>query len=75
MIIPIPPKSHRKRPPKVRKPSATVPTPPAALVLVSAAYQTFDDPILTLVFDRAINIDAFEGPGIFINDGATIALG
>jgi hypothetical protein len=45
------------------------PPPPVALTLVSATYQTFDDPFLTLTFDRAIDIAGFEGSGILVDDG------
>ena len=66
MIIPILPKKHRKRPPKVRKPFGT--PGPVALVLVAAVYD--EGPVVTLTFDRAIDIAAIDVTQIFVNDGA-----
>ena len=66
-VIPLKRRVHRKR--RAVPVAGPTPPPPVALVLVSAAYQTFDDPFLTLTFDRAINIEAFEGSGMLVDDG------
>src|SRR5947207_1751786 len=65
MIIPILPKKHRKRPPKVRKPSTT--PGPVALTLVSASFNA-EPPRLVLTFDRAINVEGVVGSEFQVDD-------
>ena len=70
MLLPSAPQFRRRRGRAKAQPGAgPTPPPPVALVLVSATYQTFDDPMLFLVFDRAIDIAGFEGSGILVDDG------
>ena len=45
------------------------PLPPTALTLVAASYGPNVGPTLILTFDRAINIDNFDGSVIFVSDG------
>src|SRR5437667_3907630 len=67
MIIPILPKKHRKRPPKVRKPSTT--PGPVALTLVSASFIAPPmPPGLVLTFDRAINVEGVVGSEFQVDD-------
>jgi hypothetical protein len=58
------PVPFRKRPQGQSKPGRTTPRPPA-LNLVSASYATFQ---VTLSFDRAIDVSAFDVSTIFVND-------
>ncbi|CAN5714137.1 hypothetical protein BH09PLA1_BH09PLA1_36400 [soil metagenome] len=48
--------------------------PPAALTLVAASYDPDTGPTLTLVFDRAINFDNFDGDQIIVNDNESLQL-
>jgi hypothetical protein len=64
-MLSIPPaKTAYKRPPKPRPTTGTIVAP---LTLVQATYED-DVPDLVLVFSRAINIDAYDGNGVFVND-------
>jgi hypothetical protein len=62
-IIPAPRRVRRKR--KSDPPA----TPALGPVLVAASYGPNVGPTLILTFDRAINIDDFNGSVIFVSDG------
>jgi hypothetical protein len=63
MLLP-PPVQFRKRRPQ-RSPAIQ-----AALTLVKATYSPTPSPVLTLVFDRAVNIEKFSGGSIELDDAA-----
>ena len=69
MLITPPSKFRKNR--KAAKQEAVAPSPPpgAALNLVSAEYSTFAGPVLTLTFDRAIDISSLDGTAIVVSDG------
>ena len=46
--------------------------PLAALVLVSAVLGEEDPALLTLAFDRAVDLSAFDGSQVIVNDGALV---
>ena len=64
MLLPIPAKSHQRRT-RVKPAAPNTPPPPAALVLVAATYDV-GIPSVTLTFDRAINIGAFNGTSLVV---------
>src|SRR5436190_20443561 len=67
MLLPAPPLFPRKRKGRAKAPSTP---PPAALTLVAATYQLDDSPFtVSLEFDRAIDIAAFNGSQVTLNDG------
>ena len=70
MLTNTPPKFVKRKKPLKSKDGAT-PTPPPVLgpVLVAASYGPNVGPTLILTFDRAINIDDFNGGAIFVSDG------
>src|SRR5690242_18740085 len=53
----------------MRAMGASTPTPPAALVLVSAVYDS-GIPKVTLTFDRAIDLAGFDGTAVVVDDEA-----
>ena len=57
----IPFRSHGQKPP--------MPSAPPALMLVQAVYPTDTPGSIDLKFDRAINIDAFDGSQVIVKDG------
>ena len=59
---------RRKRRYRTRRPTATQ-APPAALMLVAATLGEEDPVLLTLAFDRAINMADFDGSQVIVNDG------
>ena len=59
-----PPRKHRRR-----KSAATGNSPVQGLTLIAASYGPNVGPTLILTFDRAINIDDFDGSVIFVSDG------
>jgi hypothetical protein len=63
MLTPATPQFRRHR---LRKPPAA---PPQTLVLVSANYDE-TVPVLTLIFDRAIDASAFVAAQIVVSDGS-----
>src|SRR5690242_615724 len=70
MLIPLPPKSpHRRRLGKPRAAGSPTPPPPAALVLVSAVYDS-GIPKVRLTFDRAINLGGYDGTAVVVDDEA-----
>src|SRR5438067_729115 len=69
MLLPAPPLFPRKRKGRAKAPS-TPPPPPAALTLAAATYQLDDSPFtVSLEFDRAIDIGAFNGSQVTVKDG------
>ena len=60
-----PRKPARRRPP--HSADASTPPPPAPLVLVAAAYDNVSL-ILTLTFDRPVDIAAFDGTAVQVGD-------
>ncbi len=65
MLIVPPPK---KRKGKLIEPEPGVPVPPVALVLVSAVY-SINDSLVTLTFNRQINIEDVDTHAFKIDDG------
>jgi hypothetical protein len=61
MLIPLPPKSHRRR---VRLKATAANPPPTALTLVEASFDTVDGVYLRLTFDRAIDASGLNGSAI-----------
>jgi hypothetical protein len=71
MLITPPPKFRKNRkPPEETAVASTPPVPGAPLNLVSAQYQVDPDLVLLMVFDRAVDISAFNGAAIELDDGA-----
>ena len=66
MLLPAPPLFPRKRKPR---PKARRSAPPAALVLVSAVYDS-GIPKVRLTFDRAINLGGYDGTAVVVDDEA-----
>src|SRR4051812_28431937 len=66
MLTPSAPK-FRRHPAPPKKTAAPPPPPPVALTLVAAAYDE-SSLILTLTFDRPVNIDAFDGSAVQVGD-------
>jgi hypothetical protein len=62
-IIPAPRRKLRRR-----KPGAAAPTPPAGPPVLTAATYDNDAATLTLVFDRAIDIAAYDGNQVKVDD-------
>ena len=62
---------YRKRSRPIRRAPRVVP-PVAPLMLVAATYDA-DGPKATLTFDRAVNVSAFEGSAINVNDPVSAA--
>jgi hypothetical protein len=70
MINPIPTQRVQKRyKPRVAAQAATPPVPGVPLNLVSAQYQVDPAIVLLMVFDRAVDISAFNGAAIELDDG------
>ena len=67
MLLPATPLFRRRRG-GPKKAASTPPTPPQPLMLVSASYESETPALLTLVFDRAINIGAINGAAIIVDD-------
>ncbi|CAN5488679.1 hypothetical protein BH09PLA1_BH09PLA1_02290 [soil metagenome] len=68
-ITPAPPRKRRRR-----KQAATSAPPVQPFTLVAATYDPDFGPTLTLVFDRAINFDSFDGAQIIVDDNASLNL-
>jgi hypothetical protein len=67
-----PPLEYPRRRPRPRRQFGPPPTPPAALVLVEAAFDEVAR-TLRLTFDRAIDIATLDGAQITVDDGAVTA--
>ena len=52
--------------------SITATPPPSSLTLVAAAY--VDNAFLDLTFDQAIDVSAFDGDGVFVDDAVDALL-
>ena len=66
-IVPAPVRRSRKR---VVAPATG--TPPASLTLIAARY--VDNAFLDLTFDHAIDVGAFNGDGVFVDDAVDALL-
>ena len=66
MLIPVPP-IFRKRTRRKKQRRAPGPTPPVALVLVSAIYDS-GIPKVRLTFDRAIDLSGYDGTAVVVDD-------
>jgi hypothetical protein len=67
MLI-IPPPAYRKGQPRLKARN----TAPPALMLVQAIYPTDVSGTIDLKFDRAINVDAFDGEQVIVKDGTLL---
>ena len=68
MLMPAPPLFPRKRKSRKLRPSNATPVP-AGPVLVSATWGGEAGVVLTMTFDRAIDVDAFAPGDVFVYDG------
>jgi hypothetical protein len=72
MLLPAGPIRFRNRPQRKKKKSSAPPAPPA-LMLVAASYDP-GDILLTLTFDRAIDIASINAAVILVNDDSYAGL-
>jgi hypothetical protein len=56
---------------RIRRKRRTIQSPPA-LMLVQAIYPTDVSGTIDLQFDRAINVDAFDGEQVIVKDGTIL---
>src|SRR5512138_2902947 len=70
MLLPAPPLYPRRRKPRGKDKSESTPTPPAALTLVGASYDGGGQ-MLTLAFDRAVDVAGVVVGAFVVNDASS----